>query len=129
MDLLLCVLSLYISIQDIRFHLISHKSLLLFAAISLALFSPAPFTLSLASFIALVLIALVTDIGGGDIKLIAVLILTQGSIWLTPASALIALSMALALVLALTLRSRAWPSSVPVAPILLAPLTYFYLAI
>jgi Flp pilus assembly protein protease CpaA len=129
MALILCVLTLFISVQDIRLHLITHKSLLLFTAASFALFSPPPFTLLLTSLLALFLITLLTDIGGGDIKLISILILTQGNIWLTPESALFALSLAPVLVLALALRNRAWPTSVPMAPILLAPLAYFYLAI
>ena len=129
MSLILCVLALFISVQDIRFHLISHKSLLLFSAVSFALFSPPSFTHLVTSLIALFLATLLTDIGGGDLKLIAILILTQGGVWLTPVSALIALLLTPVFVLALTLRIQAWPSSVPLAPILLAPLAYFYLAI
>jgi Flp pilus assembly protein protease CpaA len=129
MALLLCAISLSISIHDIRFHLITNKSLLLLSAISLALFAPATLYPSLVALALLILMALVTDIGGGDIKLIAILVLTQGHIWLTAESALIAMVIGAVLLLVLRLRIGIWPLSIPLAPVILAPIAYFYLAI
>lgn len=128
MALLLCALSLFISIQDIRFHRISHKSIFLFAAIALSLYSPSSLFLSSVSLLILALFALATDLGGGDIKLIAIIILSQGKIWLTVESALISLMVTPFLILAISLNTRRWPAAVPLAPVILAPIGYFYLA-
>ncbi len=77
----------------------------------------------------LVLLTVTTDIGGGDVKLIAVLILSQGSNWIRPQSIPIALLSAVALMLWPFLTNRRMPARVPLAPVILTPMALYYLAI
>lgn len=83
----------------------------------------------MAALFLLLLLTFTTDIGGGDIKLMAILIGTQGAVWIRSANIPIVVITSSALVLVIYIQRRALPERVPLAPVILAPLIAFYLAI
>ena len=83
----------------------------------------------MVTLIFLSLLTFTTDIGGGDIKLIVILIATQGAVWIRAASIPIVVISSSTLFLVLIIHRQALPERVPLAPVILAPLIAFYLAI
>lgn len=129
MRYLFVAICLYISAQDIRKEIISHRSLLILLPFCLFFFNPASIKLLMVALILLLLLAFTTDIGGGDIKLMAILITTQGAAWMRAANIPIVVIASSAIFLVLFIHRRALPERVPLAPVILAPLIAFYLAI
>lgn len=122
-------MSLVISFIDIRDHRIYNSHLLIFA-IPLSISSH---RISLIEILGLVLLALTFSlsfgIGGGDFKLFALLIAAQGGLI---ASAtyfdLFFISASLSSLIFLSIH-RNFRASIPLAPAILAPFLYLYLAI
>lgn len=82
MFILVSLGSVFLSIRDYRDHLIRNRDLLLLLPIFIIDRHCASFLL-VATAIALLLFLLFISVGGGDIKLLALLFLTQGSIIFT----------------------------------------------
>jgi Flp pilus assembly protein protease CpaA len=82
MFILIAAGSALLSIRDYRDHLILNRDLLLLAPIFLIDHHCASLTLVLFAMFLLLFLPLIT-VGGGDIKLLALLFLTQGSIIFT----------------------------------------------
>lgn len=119
--------SLYISIEDLRSHRISHKSLALLAIPSIYLIQPSNVLYIVIALVILVLLLFSSDVGGGDIKLIALLILTQGKVWLAAEAIPTVLGVAVLLLIVERLRYGSWPLRIPLAPVILAPILSYYL--
>jgi Flp pilus assembly protein protease CpaA len=74
--LLSCAILMWISTKDLRDHIITNRSLVVLSASLLISFKGfINLTLGVATFISLILIATLVDIGGGDVKLITALAL------------------------------------------------------
>lgn len=129
MRYLFVAICLYISAQDMRKEIISHRSLLILIPFCLLFFNPASIKLMIAAFILLLLLTFSTDIGGGDIKLMAILITTQGAVWMRAANIPIVVISSAALFLVLFIQRRILPERIPLAPVILAPLIAFYLGV
>jgi Flp pilus assembly protein protease CpaA len=74
--LVTCAILIWIATNDLRDHIITNVSLI-FLSCSLLLTFKGSINLGLASatFFALILLSFITDLGGGDMKLITVLVL------------------------------------------------------
>jgi Flp pilus assembly protein protease CpaA len=120
---------LYICAQDFRKQIISHRSLAIFTPLSLFHLAPASISTVTMAFASLLALTLASDIGGGDIKLIAILIATQGDVWLRVESISIVLFASFAVFSVLMFKGGEMTSRVPLAPVILAPVAIFYLAI
>lgn len=74
--LVTCAILIWIATNDLRDHIITNVSLI-FLSCSLLLTFKGSINLGLASatFLALILLSFITDLGGGDMKLITVLVL------------------------------------------------------
>jgi Flp pilus assembly protein protease CpaA len=67
MQVMLILTSLFIVYQDIRDHIISNRALLVLAIPLLVMHEEMQFALSLFATLALLLLAVPTNLGGGDI--------------------------------------------------------------
>lgn len=122
-------ISLLIAFIDIREHRIRNTHLLLLA-IPLSITRYQISWIEILVFVLLTLvISLVFRVGGGDFKLFSLLIATQGELI---ASAiyfyLFAISVSVSSAISLVIR-RNLSASIPLAPAILAPFLYLYLAI
>lgn len=122
-------ISLLIALIDIREHRIRNTHLLLLA-IPLSITRYQISWIEILVFVLLTLvISLVFRVGGGDFKLFSLLIATQGELI---ASAiyfyLFAISVSVSSAISLVIR-RNLSASIPLAPAILAPFLYLYLAI
>jgi Flp pilus assembly protein protease CpaA len=121
--------TLYIALRDLQTHTITDKSN--FALFLLLLFSANPLPLPdlFLAWIALIIICLVTQLGGGDFKLLTVLLATQGKVLLSANyGSGIAIAISLTVLISLLIR-RNLDDSVPMGPAILTPFTISYLAI
>lgn len=120
---------LYIALRDLHTHTITDKSN--FALFLLLLIDANPLSLPhlLLAWLTLIIVCLATRLGGGDFKLISVLLVTQGKVLLS-ANYVLGIAIATSLtVLASLLIRRNLHDSVPMGPAILAPFTISYLAI
>lgn len=123
------IVSFYIALRDIKTHTITNKSN--FVLFLLLLFDANPLTLfhTLLTWLTLTIICLVTHLGGGDFKLLTVLLVTQGKVLLSAHyGSGIAIAITLTVLISLLFR-RNLDDSVPMGPAILAPFTISYLAI
>lgn len=118
-----------IAFIDIREHRIRNLHILIFT-IPLSIFSNRiPFAEIVIIVVVALLICIVFNIGGGDFKLFAMLVATQGSLIVSFAYfSLFLVSTSLSLLPSLLLQGGL-RRSVPLAPAILAPFLYLYLAI
>lgn len=126
MSLAIIALAIYISIQDLRSHLITHRSLALISTALVFEYQPSSLGKFLLMVLASVALAFMTEIGGGDIKLTLALGALQGGYWLTARSAVIGSLISLALLVSHYLTGR---REIALAPALLAPVMAHYLGI
>lgn len=125
----LALISLYIALRDVKTHKISHTSLLALS-IPLSLNMHRIFLWqSLLLILATLLVSLLFGIGGGDFKLLALLILTQGAL-VASITYLQILLMAISLSLLISIIvNRSLKGSIALAPAILLPFMACYLAI
>lgn len=125
----LLILSLFISVRDILEHRISNVSN--FALFLLLLFDPhfASIEVALLGIFMTICFAIFSGLGGGDVKLLSLLIMSQGSIVISlEYFQLTLITSAISLVIAVLAR-RSLNGAVPMAPAILAPFLFRYLAI
>ena len=121
--------ALYIALSDLRTHKITDNSNFVFCLILLIDANPLPLLYLLMAWFALIAICLATQLGGGDFKLLTVLLLTQGKVLLSASYGVgIAISASLTVLIFLLIR-RNLDGSVPMGPAILVPFTFSYLAI
>lgn len=121
--------ALYIALRDLQTHTITNK--INFAFFLLLLIDTNPLSLRhlLLAWLTLIIVSLVTQLGGGDFKLITVLLVTQGKVLLSAHyGSGIAIAITLTVLISLLFR-RNLDDSVPMGPAILAPFTISYLAI
>lgn len=121
--------ALYIALSDLRTHKITDKSNFVLFLLLLFDANPLPLLHLLLAWFALIALCLATQLGGGDFKLLTVLLVTQGKVLLSASYGEgIAISASLTLLIFLIIR-RNLDDSVPMGPAILAPFTICYLAI
>jgi Flp pilus assembly protein protease CpaA len=123
--LVTCAILSWIAIKDLRDHIITNVSLI-FLSCSLLLFFKGSINLALASatFLALILVSFITDLGGGDIKLVTVLVLfakIEYSILQYIAISTVLVSIQIMIV---WIKNRKMSARVPLAPSICIPLIY-----
>ena len=123
--LVTCAILSWIAIKDLRDHIITNVSLI-FLSCSLLLFFKGSINLALASatFLALILVSFITDLGGGDIKLVTVLVLfakIEYSILQYIAISTVLVSIQIMIV---WINNRKMSARVPLAPSICIPLIY-----
>jgi Flp pilus assembly protein protease CpaA len=122
MSVLLCITSLVIIFRDLRSHIISNHSLV-FLAIPLAfLYEGSSISHSFLASLILILVAIATSIGGGDIKLIFLLIWSSPHLFFSLRYWTIFLAVSLALLIAARMRAGWQEAQIPMAPAILLPL-------
>ena len=120
---------IYIVFRDLREHRISNKSLLLLAIpLSLMAKQFSPYQ-SLGASAAVLFIALTTSIGGGDIKLLILLVWTSLPLLCSVKYLTIFLIIALAQLLLVHNKSQWRSAHIPMAPAILLPLAAIHLGI
>lgn len=129
MNALLCITSLAIIVRDLRNHIISNHSLF-FLAIPLALlYEGSSIAYSFFASLILIVLAVTTSIGGGDIKLFFLLIWSSPHLFFSLRYWTIFLAVSLALLLAARMRSGWQVAHIPMAPAILLPLMALNLGI
>lgn len=122
-------ISIFITVDDLQNHRIQHISLLLFAIPLVIAQHRAPIQSILPATLFLILSTVVTKLGGGDLKLLLLLLVFQGAVvisleyfqWFLLACSVEVCFFAI-------LRRSFW-GSIPLAPAILAPFLALYLAI
>ena len=132
MDVLLFLTAFPIIFRDIRDHIISNRALLVLAILLLVEREGFLMNLSISATAALLLLAVPAALGGGDIKLLLLLI------WFAPHSLfsirylmmlLLIIFLQLLALLALRARSSWRDTHIPLAPALLLPILAIHLGI
>lgn len=123
------LLSLWISLNDLRTHRIRNSDLLILALpLVFSIHLPGAISALLLISTALVL-SMILNIGGGDFKLFSLLVLTQGSIIAT-AEYVLRFMIAITILVVLSVISRRKiAGSIALAPAILAPFLLGYLGI
>jgi len=122
-------LSLFITFGDLQNHRIRHISLLLLAIPLVIGPHRAPIQSILLASLFLILITVVTKLGGGDLKLFLLLFITQGAIVISLAYLQYFLLACFVEVCVFAMSRRSFGGSIPLAPAILAPFILCYLAI
>ena len=118
-----------IIIGDLRSHIISNRSLLILAIPLALLYEGSSFAYSFFASLILIILAVTTSLGGGDVKLLFLLI------WLMPHQLFsfrywtIFLAVALTQLLSARMRPGWKAANIPIAPAILLPLVASNLAI
>jgi Flp pilus assembly protein protease CpaA len=121
--------SFYIAYVDFRTHAISDKKNFLLFLLLLADTNSLSLPHFFLAWLMLILISLVTHLGGGDFKLLTVLLATQGKILLSASYGVGFTIAASSSFLVVLLIRRNLGGSVPMGPAILAPFAISYLAI
>jgi Flp pilus assembly protein protease CpaA len=122
-------LSMYIAVVDIRHHRIHNRDLFIYGIFLFISHNAISLVDSLLLVFAVLLICLIFRFGGGDFKLLALLILTQGELIASMeffSYLFISLLMSVAIWAA---RERSFRGSIPLAPSILLPFLVIYLDI
>lgn len=123
------LLALHIAIRDVRTHMISNHSNLALMCLLFVDSHRVSIHEFLVAWILLLLISVFTHLGGGDFKLLTVLLITQGKILVSINYGLgLAAALTVALIASLLIR-RNLKGSIPMGPSILAPFIFGYLAI
>lgn len=126
---LILALGFFIIVIDIQTHTIPHLlSLALLLLLAIDLRSPG-LTLGFIEFLSLLLFTALTRLGGGDVKLILVLIATRGEILATPIFFNGFLVVSVISLLVGAFRTSSFTGSIPMAPAILLPFLAAHLAI
>jgi Flp pilus assembly protein protease CpaA len=132
MQVMLILTSLFIVYQDIRDHIISNRALLVLAIPLLVMHEEMQFALSLFATLALLLLAVPTNLGGGDIKLLLLLFWSSAhSIFSSRFLSMLLLILFIQLIRLLVVRvaSGLRDTHIPLAPALLLPIIVIHLGI
>jgi Flp pilus assembly protein protease CpaA len=120
-------LSIYIAVVDIQQHRIHNRNLFIFGIFLIISRNSISLVDSLLLVLAVLLICLIFKFGGGDFKLLALLILTQGEL-IASAQFLSYLFFALLISVALwAALQRNFRGAMPLAPSILLPFLALYL--
>jgi prepilin peptidase CpaA len=127
-EVILILMTVYISLIDIRFHRIPNVSLLILTLTLLYSTHAIPLFLNLVVLSSIWLFGLLGEIGMGDLKLLTILVILQGEILINLMSwilftAIALLSIAFHILLRGTIRGE-----IPLAPAILIPFTALYLS-
>jgi Flp pilus assembly protein protease CpaA len=123
------IFTLYIALRDLQTHTITNKSTSALFLLLLIDANPLSLLHLLLAWSILIIVCLATHLGGGDFKLITVLLVTQGKVLLSAHyGSGIAIAISLTVLISLLAR-RNLGDSVPMGPAILAPFTISYLAI
>ena len=124
--------SLFIVYQDVREHIISNRALLLLAIPLLVMHEEMQFALSLCATLALLLLAVPTALGGGDIKLLLLLFWSSThSIFSARYLSMLLLILVIQLIKLLVVRVAIGlrDTHIPLGPALLLPIVVIHLGI
>lgn len=127
-NIILILMSVYISLSDIRFHRIPNTSLLILTLTLLYSTRMIPVTLNLIALSSIWLVGLLGKIGMGDLKLLTILVILQGEILLNPFSWILFTAIALLSIAFHILLRRTIRGEIPLAPAILIPFTTLYLS-
>lgn len=127
-DVLLILITLYISLSDLRFHRIPNSSSLILIFILLYSTRMTPITLNLIVLSSIWLVGLLGKIGMGDLKLLTILLVLQGQILLNPIYWILFTSIALISITLHILLRRTIRGEIPLAPSILLPFSALYLS-
>ena len=124
--------SLFIVYQDVREHIISNRSLLLLAIPLLVMHEEMQFALSLCATLALLLLAVPTALGGGDIKLLLLLFWSSthsifSARYLSMLLVILVIQLIKLLVVRVAIGLR--DTHIPLGPALLPPIVVIHLGI
>ena len=124
--------SLFIVYQDVREHIISNRSLLLLAIPLLVMHEEMQFALSLCATLALLLLAVPTALGGGDIKLLLLLFWSSthsifSARYLSMLLVILVIQLIKLLVVRVAIGLR--DTHIPLGPALLLPIVVIHLGI
>jgi Flp pilus assembly protein protease CpaA len=127
------ILSIAISLIDIKEHRIYNTHLLIFALPLLFQMRPLPFLQTFMVILSALTLSISLGIGGGDFKLFSLLLLAQGQLLISREyfqllALCIGASLLLSSMLALKMKQRL-VGSIPLAPSILAPFVAIYLDI
>ena len=132
MQVMLILTSLFIVYQDIRDHIISNRALLVLAIPLLVMHEEMQLSLSLCATLALLLLAVPINLGGGDIKLLLLLFWSSThSIFSSRYLSMFLLILFIQLIRLLVVRvaSGLRDTHIPLAPALLLPIIVIHLGI
>ena len=132
MQVMLILTALFIVYQDIRDHIISNRALLVLAIPLLIMQEELQFAPSLCATLALLLLAVPTNLGGGDIKLLLLLFWSSThSIFSSRYLSMFLLILFIQLIRLLVVRvvSGFRDTHIPLAPALLLPIIVIHLGI
>jgi Flp pilus assembly protein protease CpaA len=126
MVLILCI---FIAVRDIAEHKISNFSNIALLILLLLDRNVASFVLVLVGLLITLAMAMLCGFGGGDMKLLFVLIVSQGSVVISlDYLQLFLISSGISLAMAVVAR-RSFTGAIPMAPAILTPFIIGYLAI
>ncbi|CAB4340808.1 unannotated protein [freshwater metagenome] len=132
MQVMLILTSLFIVYQDIRDHIISNRALLVLAIPLLVMHEEMQLSLSLCATLALLLLAVPINLGGGDIKLLLLLFWSSAhSIFSSRYISMFLLILFIQFIRLLVVRvaSGLRDTHIPLAPALLLPIIAIHLGI
>lgn len=129
LEMTIVLISLYISVVDLISHRISHYSLILLSIPLLLNPHGMRVEVLLMGIAVLTLLTLISSLGGGDFKLLLVLLISQGSLVMSLAYLQIFLFVAFIQVVIFALIRKGFQGAIPLAPSILAPFLLCYLAI
>lgn len=127
-DVILILMTVYISLNDIRFHRIPNVSLLILTLTLLYSTHAIPISLNLVILSSIWLFGLLGKIGMGDLKLLTILMIFQGQILINPMSWILFTAIALLSIAFHILLRRTIRGEIPLAPAILIPFTALYLS-
>lgn len=127
-NVILILITIYISICDIKFHRIPNASLLIMTLTLLYSTHAIPINLNLVALSSIWLVGLLGKIGMGDLKLLTILVILQGQILINPISWILFTAIALLSIAFHILLRRTIRGEIPLAPAILIPFTALYLS-
>lgn len=128
LDVMLIMMTGYISIIDIKFHRIPNTSLLVMILTLLYSTRTIPMTSNLIILFSIWLVGLVGKIGMGDLKLLTILLILQGQILINPIFCIFFAAIALLSIIFHMLARGTMRGEIPLAPAILIPFTGIYLS-
>ena len=125
----LIAISIYIVLRDLREHIISNRSLVVLGICLAAMHNQPSFAISLIATTILLSLIFMSEIGGGDIKLLLILIWSASHLFFTTRYLSIFLVIALFHLIYVG-RQAGWRRThIPLAPAILLPIVALHLGI
>ena len=128
LDVILIMMTGYISISDIRFHQIPNTSLLVMILTLLYSTRTISMTSNLIILCSIWLVGLLAKMGMGDLKLLTILLILQGRILINPIFWIFFAAIALLSIIFHMLARGTMRGEIPLAPAILIPFTGIYLS-